>query len=515
MSKKYLIGIDSGTTGIKAVIFDTKGNELFSARRKLEGLTPYEDWYEEDMDDIYTSCYECIEEVLKEIEPQKVIGIGVTAQGDGLWMMDEKGSPVRPGMCFCDGRTGEIIDDWREKGVLEKTFHICGTVAFGSSICAEIKWLEKNEPEALEKASVFFHLKDWLFYKLTGIISCDESDMSIPMLNAKTNQYDDRLFELFEIEKYRSKFPKTRTTSENRGRILPELAERLGLNKEVLVVGGPMDIAACALGCGAIHDGQASTVIGTAAIHSVIMDEPRPEPYMAGMTLAHCIPGRWIRLVSSLGGAPNLEWFLEQMGSGIKACAKEQDKDVYDYCSELIANVPIGSRGVIYHPYLMAGGERSPFFKSNIKASFMGISFNTKTEDMLRAVYEGIAMAMVDCYRSTEADLKEIYVSGGGAKSDVWMQIFADAMDTDIVICSGTEFGAKGAALNVGVALGIYSGYEDAAASTVHEVKRFKPDKEKHKRYQKLYGLYRKGYELSMDWWDLRTEFLNTAEKEE
>ncbi|RAZ94136.1 carbohydrate kinase, partial [Klebsiella oxytoca] len=84
----------------------------------------------------------------------------------------------------------------------------------------------------------------------------------------------------------------------------------------------------------------------------------------------------------------------------------------------------------------------------------------------------------------------------GGAKSDVWMQIFADAMDTDIVICSGTEFGAKGAALNVGVALGIYSDYEDAAASTVHEVKRFKPDKEKHKRYQKLYGLYRKGYEL-------------------
>lgn len=509
MAEQYLIGIDSGTSGIKAVVFDVDGNELFSSRQKLEGLTPHENWYEEDMNDIWTACCQCLENVLQKVDAKKVAGIGITAQGDGLWMIDKDGEPVRPGMCFCDGRTEEIIDEWRKNGALQKTFDICGTASFGSAMSAEIKWLERYEPEALEKAAVLFHLKDWLFYKLTGIITCDDTDMSIPMLNAKTRQYDDRLFELFEIEKYKDKFPVVKPVKDNTGKLLPELAEKYGFDKDLLIIGGPMDVPACALGSGAIHDGQASTTIGTAAIHSVIMSEPRPEPYMAGMTIAHCLPDRWIRLVSSLGGSPNLEWFLENFGANIRAEAEKLGKDIYAYCSELIDKVPIGSGGVVYHPYLMAGGERAPFFKNNIKASFSGISFNTKTEDLLRSVYEGIAMAMVDCYRSVQMDISEVYVSGGGAKSDVWMQMFADAMNADIVICSGTEFGAKGAALNVGIVLGIYQDYEDAVAKTVREKKRFKPDQERHKKYQKLYELYKKGYELSMDWWDIRSEFLN------
>ena len=508
MREGYFIGVDSGTSGIKAVAFDMEGRELAVKRRSLKGITPCEDWYEQDMEVIWENCCACLKGVLSQIEAEKVLGIGITAQGDGLWMIDGEGKPVRPGICFCDGRTKKEIDAWREDGILEKAFDICGTAVFGSAMSAEIRWMEKNMPECLERAACFFHLKDWLFYKMTGVVSCDDTDMSIPLLNVLSRDYDDRLFCLYGIGKYREKFPKVYPTRENKSNLLPELAKELGLREEVLVVGGPMDIPACALGCGAIEDGQACTVIGTAAIHSVIMDRPRPEPYMAGMTIAHCLPDRWIRLVSSLGGAPNLEWFLRTAGKRISLEAQERGVDIYSHCSELVDQVPIGSNGVVYHPYLMAGGERAPFFKGNIKASFAGISFNTTLEDMLRAVYEGIAMAMVDCYQSVPVKLSEIYVSGGGAKSDVWMQMFADAMGTDVVILCGTELGAKGAAMNAAVALGTYGSYREAVKAAVRERKRFHPREDRHRRYAELYLLYKRGYELSMEWWDERSKFL-------
>lgn len=506
--KKYLIGMDSGTSRIKAVLFDLDGNELHSKGIALNAITPYEDWYEQDMNELWEKGLSCIKEVIKGIDPKEVYGVGITAQGDGLWMIDENGEPVRPGICFCDGRTSEIIKAWQKDGTAEKAFDICGTAVFGSAMSAEIRWLEKNMPETLERAVCLFHLKDWLFYKLTGVIGSDDTDMSIPMLNAKTQQYDDELFRLFGLEAYRNKFPKVRMVSENRSPVAPEVAKELGFTDDTMICGGPMDIPACALSCGVTENGQALTIIGTAAIHSVIMDEPRLEPRMTGMTITHCKPNRWIRLVSSLCGAPNLEWFLGHLGDGLKAQAAEKGMDIYDYCSEVIRDVPIGANGVIYYPYLLAGGERAPFFKSNIKASFTGISFNTTTVDLLRAVYEGVALAMMDCYGCVPTELSKIYVSGGGAKSDTWMQIFADAMGKEIIVSEGSEHGARGAAMNLGVSIGVYADYNDAVARVVRVKKRYEPNEENHKKYLALYELYKAGYQMSMGYWDLRSKFL-------
>ena len=128
---------------------------------------------------------------------------------------------------------------------------------------------------------------------------------------------------------------------------------------------------------------------------------------------------------------------------------------------------------------------------------------------MLRAVYEGVALAMFDCYSSVPTPLKEIYVSGGGSKSDVWMQIFADMMGKEIIVCNGKEHGARGAAMNCGVAAGVFSGYDEAVRKIVKVKKRYKPDTLRHKRYMELYEIYRSGYRMNMDWWDLRSHFLD------
>ncbi|BDF57254.1 carbohydrate kinase [Christensenellaceae bacterium] len=509
MKEKYLIGIDSGTSRIKAVLFDLDGNELHSKGMAITAYTPYEDWYEQDMNEIWELGVQCLKTVSQGIDPDDILGIGLTAQGDGLWMIDKQGKPVRKGICFCDGRTSEIIRQWDEDGTRQKAFDICGTAVFGSSMSAEIRWMERHEPQALKNAEYFFHLKDWLFYKLTDTVCSDDTDMCIPMLNVKTREYDDRLFELFGIMRYKDRMPKMRTVRENKAMISPEAAKTLGFSEKTLITGGPMDIGACMLSCGVTEDGQAMSIIGTAAIHAVVMDEPDIKPHMLGMTLAHFKQDRWIRMMSSLCGAPNLEWFLDTLGDGLKLQAQEKGVDIYDYCSEIIRDVPIGANGVVYYPYLLAGGERAPFFKSNIKASFLGISFNTRIEEMLRAVYEGVALAMFDCYSSVPTPLKEIYVSGGGSKSDVWMQIFADMMGKEIIVCNGKEHGARGAAMNCGVAAGVFSGYDEAVRKIVKVKKRYKPDTLRHKRYMELYEIYRSGYRMNMDWWDLRSHFLD------
>jgi sugar (pentulose or hexulose) kinase len=508
MEKKYLIGIDSGTTRIKAILFDLDGNELFSAGENLTAYTPYENWYEQDMNEIWEMGSACISEVASHVNKDEIGGIGITAQGDGLWMVDANGEPVRKGMCFCDGRTSEVIDAWRADGTLEKTFDISGTAAFGSSICAEIRWLDIHEPGLMKKTAWCIHLKDWIFFKLTGKVCSDDTDMCIPMLNAKTRQYDDRLFELFGISQYKKLFPPLRTDDTYKDQILSDVAQKLGLSAGTVISGGPVDLSASALSCGAIHNGQAVSIIGTAAIHSVILDAPRMEPRLLGMMFMHYRQDRWIRLMSSLCGSPNLDWFLSHLGGDIKREAAEKKIDLYDHCSQLVADVPIGANGVVYHPYLLAGGERAPFFKGNIKASFSGISFNTTINDLLRAVFEGVALAMVDCYRAVPTELSEIIVTGGGAGSDVWMQIFADATGKDIVTFEGKEHSARGAAMNNGVAIGLYPDYETAIRRMSRVNKRYTPIPENHAKYVKLYELYCAGYRLSMDWWDMRSEFL-------
>lgn len=171
--------------------------------------------------------------------------------------------------------------------------------------------------------------------------------------------------------------------------------------------------------------------------------------------------------------------------------------------------MPIGSNGVVYYPFLLAGGERAPFFKSNIKAGFNGISFNTKLKDMLRAVYEGVGLAMRDCYDAVPREINEIIVTGGGSNSPQWMQIFADITGKDIVIFKGKEHSARGAAMHAAVASGIFDNYEQAVEAMSRVEKRYTPDERAHLRYNKLFELYKAGYNMNMDWWDIRSDFLS------
>lgn len=507
--EKYIIGIDSGTTSIKAVLFDLKGNEIFQKAKKLTGIFPEENQYEEDMNEIWEKAKICIKAITAEYPKDHIIGIGITAQGDGLWMVDENMEPVRNGCCFCDGRAAEVVDEWVADGTCDRLFEITGTRIFTGNQNGIIKWMERNEKENLDKSKYLLHLKDYLFYKITGEVTTDATDQSLIMLNQNDRTYLEEAFKICGIDKYRDKFPPILSAKDNAFPVLKELAEELGLNSNVLVTSGPMDVAACALGSGVVQKGHCCSIIGTAALHEMVIDEPLMDNIKAGMTVTHVMEDKWLRLMASLSGTPNLEWMLDTFGQQIKVDAEKAGENVYSYMEKLIEAVPIGSRGIMYHPYLLAGGERAPFTDPRARASYTGISVTHSLKDIIRATYEGVAFAMLDCYQHMPLHIEQVTICGGGANSDVWCQMFADALGTRTITVKGQELGAKGVIINNAVVQGYYKDYLEAVNETVEINKVFEPDMSKHEKYMKYYELYKRTYQVLQETWKLRSELIN------
>ena len=508
MEEKWFIGFDSGTSGIKAVLFDLEGNELGKKSYPLTGIFPEENQYEEDMLEIWSKAKACVRDLADRFDLTKVVGIGITAQGDGLWMLDEHMQPVRNGCCFCDGRASEIVDEWVADGTCDRLFEKTGTRIFTGNQNGIVKWMERNAKEDLDRSKYLMHLKDYLFYQLTGQITTDATDQSLIFLDQETRQYSQEAFEICGLSEYRDKYPPVLPAKENAFPIRPELARELGLPQDVLVTSGPMDVAACALGSGVVEDGQCCSIIGTAALHEMVINQPLQDDIRAGMTVTHVMEGRWLRLMASLAGTPNLEWMLNTIGTKVRADAEAAGMSVYDYMEQMIAEVPIGSNGVMYHPYLLAGGERAPFTDSRARASYTGLSVRHTLADLVRATYEGVAFAMLDCYQHMPQKVVRLTVCGGGAESATWCQIFADAVGIEIVTVRGEELGAKGVVLNNAVVQGYYQSYTEAVERTVQVDKVYHPNPENHAKYMKLYPLYREIYQSLAHTWKMRSEIM-------
>lgn len=507
--ERLFIGIDSGTTGIKAVAMDMRGNVAYKKDCKLTAICPRQDMYEEDMHEIWEKACLALKDVASRFPKKSIIGIGITAQGDGMWMIDKNGEPVRNGCCFCDGRAAEFVDEWVDNGVCDRLFDLTGTRIFTGNQNGIVKWMEKHEPQSLEKAAYILHLKDYLFYKLTGEITTDATDQSLIFLNQKTREYSDETFELCGLSAYRSKYPPVLKAKDNAFRIKAELADELGLNPDILVTSGPMDVGACALGSGVIEPGNCCSIIGTAALHEMVIDNPLADDVHAGMTVSHVMENRWLRLMASLAGTPNLEWAINTFGKDLKREAEARKISVYSLVEELVKTSPIGANGVLYHPYLLAGGERAPFTDSRARASYANINVTHTLADMLRATYEGVGFAMLDCYANMPGKVRQITVCGGGANSAFWCQMFADVLGTEIITVNGDELGAKGVVLNNAVVQGFYADYQQAVAETVSVSRRFAPDMENHARYLEIYPLYQKIRESLQPTWAMREQIEN------
>jgi xylulokinase/L-xylulokinase len=233
-----------------------------------------------------------------------------------------------------------------------------------------------------------------------------------------------------------------------------------------------------------------------------------------GMTLAYAFEQQVLRAMPSLAGTPNVDWFVEQFCQPEKKEAEENNTELFQSLEKHIGQIAAGCDGLIYHPYINPGGERAPFVKTSAAAQFFGLSSNHTRWHLLRAVYEGVALSLFDCFVKFPVSISRLMLCGGGAQSALWCQIISDATGKPVHIPGGCELGALGTAVMTGLATGIYPNVKTAVAQALNLAAGYQPNLENHQIYRELHGLYKNLYQHVWDDWDLRAAILKRLEKD-
>jgi sugar (pentulose or hexulose) kinase len=502
----YLLGIDVGTSLIKSVLFDVHGREIAAVRRESQVAHPHPDWSEADMEAVWAVTRDALHEVLAQGRGERVVGIGITGTCCGAWLVDRDGRSVRPAILWNDGRASDILAEWQRSGLTSRMFAISGNAFFPGYTLPVLAWLRQHEPSSLDRAQWLLFTKDWIRYKLTGEIATEESDCSYMPFDIRQRSFSQELFDLAGLSECSRLLPNMLIGYDLGGRVLPEIAAATGLPQGTPVVAGLVDVVASTLGAGAWRPGQACTIIGTSALNSLVSSKPIFEPPDVGVQ-ATMPGGNWLRSLVNTSGTLNIEWMLDVLAGEERIRAEREGVSVYDLVEAAVKQVPIGSEGVIYHPYINTAGVISPFVNPTARAQFFGISLAHTRAHLLRAVYEGVALSMLDAYENMPEKCDELLLSGGGARSEFWSQMFADATGRRVEVAEGSEFGAKGAAMMAGIGAGVYPDLKEAV-STARVARRHQPTMEAHRRYRELYALYRELYQRLNDAWWLRHRIL-------
>lgn len=508
MCAAYLLGIDAGTTVLKCTLFDLEGREIAGAAQDTTNLYPRSGWAEADMEGVWQAVVATVRQTLQRaaVDPASIRALGVTGQGDGTWLVDAAGRPVRPAILWSDNRTADFVRDCYRTGQSAELFRISGTALNTCNQAAHLRWLQIHEPDTVRRTAAVLRAKDWIFLQLTGVVSTDESDASHTYFSVQSRTYDERIFELFGIEAWRGAIPSARPAVENVAELRPALATELGLGANTLVASGPFDVVASALGVGAINPGDACTVLGTAGIHLIVTSEPVVAPENVGYTICHAPHDRLLRLLPTMSGAGNLQWFVREFYKDELAAAEREGANIWDRLEKLAGQAPLGSNGILYHPYIDPAGERAPFVAPDARAQFTGLSMHHRREDMLRAVYEGVVLSALDCYTMMPLEVAALKLAGGGARSPLWAQMLADALGSPVIVVEGSEFGARGAVINAGVAAGLYGSYVEAVEQMIQPARCYEPDPANRAGYARLLALYRATRAAMLPVWSLRAD---------
>ncbi|MFJ9536217.1 FGGY family carbohydrate kinase [Streptomyces sp. NPDC101225] len=419
------VGIDVGTSTVKAAAFDGDGRELSVAARPV-GLTLHGGVVEQDMEEVYAAVVAVLGELTSRVaEPVELAGL--TGQGDGVWLVDREGRPVRPAASWMDGRAHELLDQWLADGTFETVFRRTGSAMFPGCPGPLLAWFDRYEPASLDAASTALYCKDMVFRRLTGApAATDVSDASMPFLDPRTRAYDNRVVELLGLTHRRRLLAPVRdpiTTA--------EAAE--GLPPGTRLANGPYDLPSCALGAGVTASGDGLLIVGTCLASLVATTDLDLTGEPAGLYISTDRPGHWLRAMPAMVGTAALDWVLTTTG------VRHEEVDA------LLAQTPPGANGVRVLPYFAPSGERAPFVEPRLRAELTGVSLESTKADLIRATCEGIGYAARHCLEAAGLT-GSLAVCGGGTRSPAWMRLLADALGRPLRVVEG-EVGARGAVL--------------------------------------------------------------------
>jgi xylulokinase len=480
------LGVDTSTTATKALLMAADGQVLGVASSEYTYETPQPLWTEQHPDLWWQGTIDSIRQVLAQtgVDPADVKGVGLTGQMHGLVLLDAAGEVLRPAILWNDQRTGAQCHEIRERLGKERLIQITGNDALTGFTAPKILWVRENEPEVYARTAHILLPKDYVRYRLTGGFAADKAGGAGTILfDIATRDWSPEVLDALDIPA--EWLPKTHEGPEITGTLSAEAAQATSLKLGTPVVGGGGDQAAQAVGVGAVEPGIVALTLGTSGVVFASTPEPFVEPEGRLHAFCHSVPDRWHLMGVMLSAAGSLRWYRDTLAPGVH----------FETLLAPAAEVPVGSEGLLFLPYLT--GERTPHPDPLARGAFVGLTVRHTQPHMTRTVLEGVAFGLRDSFELMKsaglAEIRQVRVSGGGAKSPLWRQILADVLGVELVTVNTAEGAAYGAALLAATGTGVYPSVDSACAAVIQTTGRTTPGPAST-TYEELYPLYRDLY---------------------
>ena len=517
MSKEIIVGLDAGTSLIKFVAFDKYGKYIDSA--SVENKVYYREGgkAEQNLEETWNKVIEAFKLLNNKIDrlSEKLEAICITGQGDGSWPIDKEGAPVGDAALWLDGRSGDIIDNWRNSEIGPKITEITHTGLNPSMQSGQMFHIFKNEPERFNKIDKVIRCKDWIFYKLTGELVTDISESFMTWGSPIERKYKNEVFEIFNFKQMKEKLPEPVDSTDYVGKLSSQSAKIISLNEGLPIVLAPVDVVCSGIGSGFVDKKKkiGCTILGTAGIH-IFTDFENKKPNFKkqlGYTCSLAGSPANAKMVSNMVASLNTDWLIEIFNSFFKDI-NGSDLEKKNILELFEKNASLADPAkIFYHPFISPNGERGPFVNVKARAQFLGLNTTTKVYDLVRALYESLAYACKDCYSEFGAELELLRLTGGASNSSLVRKIVGSVNQLDTQVIENSEQGAAGACMVGMIALNEAKSYEDLNDKWVNQylknVEKF--DEKLSITYEKAFSVYKKGYENMSEFWNSNYNFQN------
>ncbi len=492
-----MLGVDVGTSGLKALLLSPAGRLLGSVTRPYPLEVPRPGWAQQDPALWWGAARQAIRTLLAEagVKPSAVAGVGLTGQMHGSVFLDAKGAVLAPALLWCDQRTAaECAEITRAVGGAAALLRLTCNPALTGFTAPKILWMRRHHQEVIRRTARVLLPKDYVRYRLTGGYASDVSDASGTLLfDVRGRRWSQPVLKALRIP--RSWMPEALEGPEITGKISPEAARATGLLAGTPVVAGGGDQAAGAIGCGVVEPGVVSAALGTSGVVFAACRLPRGVPDGRLHLFCSAVTGGWhlMGVMLSAGGA--LRWFRDELGGAVLPGRLPPHADPYDRLCRAAARIPAGAEGLVFLPYLT--GERTPHADPLARGVFFGLSLRHTAAHMARAVLEGVAYGMrdsVDLIRAQGVRVSRVRLSGGGARNPLWCRIQAAAYEAVGARLTREEGPAMGAAMLAGIGNGVFRDYGHAVRTCVVERDAFRPEPGLVRSYRAGFATYRSLY---------------------
>lgn len=485
------LGVDVGTSGVKALVVDGSGEVLASATSPLTMATPRPGWAEQDPESWWGGTVSAIRDVV-EAADGGIEAVGLSGQMHSSVFLDAAGSVIRPALLWCDGRTtAECREITDRVGGEDRLREWVRNPALEGFTLPKVLWLRSHEPAAYSRLATVLLAKDFIRLRLTGTLATEPSDASgTLMFDPEAGSWSGEILEAVDVS--RTLLPPVGGSSEVLGRVKAEVAALTGLAEGTPVVGGGADNACGAAGVGAVEPGEAVASWGTSGTVLAPVPAPHVDPGLRAHTFCHVAPDTWyiMGVVLSAGGA--FAWYRDRFGAGAPEAG---GGDPSTALNEEAAGAPRGADGVTFLPYLQ--GERTPHRDASARGALVGLSLAHDRSHVTRAVLEGICFAMRDSLEILrEMDLApdHLLLTGGGARSPFVRQLQAEVYGLPVTTVNREEGPGYGAALLAAVGAGAFPDLASAAAATLERAPLESPAEGSHEAYARAYARFRAAF---------------------